>query len=40
MVGKVKGSVRGRVKIGESGREGLKVGERLNLNPPPFSTLA
>jgi hypothetical protein len=30
-VGKVKGSVRGRVKIGESGREGL------NLKPPPFS---
>jgi hypothetical protein len=36
-VGNVKGSVRGRVKIGESGREGLKVGEGLNLNPPPFS---
>ena len=37
MVGKAKGSVRGRVKIGENGREGLRVGEGFNLNPPPFS---
>jgi hypothetical protein len=29
--------VRGKVKIGESGKEVLRVGEGLSLNPPPFS---
>jgi hypothetical protein len=29
--------VRGKVKIGESGKEVLMVGEGLRLNPPPFS---
>ena len=29
--------MRGRVKIRESEREGLRLGEGLSLNPPPFS---